>query len=112
QGELMKQGSIDAVTIVDTHLQLLEDPLITTQVEEKIRKMQSNTEAVFRTTIREYERKLTQASTFFRERAYDVKDLSRRILHHLAPNPKEDDKFLPHAIVVARELPPSFAAAV
>src|SRR5581483_3390061 len=42
QTDLAKEGSLDAVTIIDTHIQMLEDPMITTQMEERIRVMRQN----------------------------------------------------------------------
>jgi phosphotransferase system enzyme I (PtsI) len=49
---LENEGSIDAVDIIDTHIQMLEDPLIKEHVEEKIRLVQRNTESVFSAVIR------------------------------------------------------------
>jgi phosphoenolpyruvate-protein kinase (PTS system EI component) len=44
QSALETQGSFEAVTIIDTHLQMLCDPLMTTHMEERIRQMRRNTE--------------------------------------------------------------------
>ncbi len=114
QSDLENQGSFEAVTIIDTHLQMLDDPLITTHVEERIRLMQRNTEAVFRSVIKELEQKFSDVTdSYFRERFIDVKDLSKRILNHLRIEP---DKFLAdiplNSIVFAKELVPSHTAAL
>src|ERR1700722_8641897 len=114
QTDLEKQGSFEAVTIIDTHLQMLEDPLMTTHMEERIRLMQRNTEAVFRSVIKEVEKKFSSVQdSFFRERFIDVKDLSKRILNHLCPEPTKILANIPqHSIVFAQELVPSHTAAL
>ncbi len=114
QTDLENQGSFEAVTIINTHLQMLEDPLITTHVEERIRLMQRNTEAVFRSVIKEVEKKFSNVKdSYFRERFIDVKDLSKRILNHLCPEPTRFLADIPqHSIVFAQELVPSHTAAL
>ena len=44
---------------------MLDDPLITTQIEQKIRLMLRNTEAVFRTAINEFEVRFSERSDSF-----------------------------------------------
>lgn len=114
QTHLQKQGSLEAVTIIDTHLQMLQDPLMTTHVEERIRLMQRNTETVFRTVIKEVEKKFSKVEdSFFRERFVDVKDLSKRILNHLSAEPGPVLAETPlNSIVFAKELAPSHTAAL
>ncbi|MBI2743697.1 MAG: phosphoenolpyruvate--protein phosphotransferase [Chlamydiales bacterium] len=114
QTHLENQGSLEAVTIIDTHLQMLEDPMMTTHVEERIRLMQRNTEAVFRSVIKEVEKKFSKVEdSFFRERFVDVKDLSKRILNHLCPEPvKSFAEIPPNSIVFSKELAPSYTAAL
>ena len=58
QRYLAKEGSSEAASIIDTHIQMLEDPFMTTFVEKKIRQMMKNTESVFRTVITDYEQEL------------------------------------------------------
>ncbi|PCI95583.1 phosphoenolpyruvate--protein phosphotransferase [Candidatus Aerophobetes bacterium] len=107
---LTDEGSDEAVTIIDAHIQMLEDPLMTTHVEEKISQMLQNTESVFRSVIGEYEEKFEKIEdTFFHQRLIDVKDLSHRILKHL--HPKEEEEVIPaNAVVFAKELVPSHTA--
>src|SRR5690242_11034734 len=45
QRDLDREGSSEAVTIIDAHILMLEDPLMTTHIEEKIRQMLQNTES-------------------------------------------------------------------
>ena len=113
QKTLKKDGSFEAVTIIDTHLQMLSDPLMTTHMEERIRDMRRNTEVVFRSAIKEFEDRFSKVKdSFFEERFVDVKDISKRILNHLRP---QSLKLLadtaPRSIVFAYELIPSYTAA-
>lgn len=112
QHSLAKEGSKEAVTIINAHIQMLEDPIMTTVMEEKIGQMLHNTEHVFRTVIADYERQFKAIEDeFFRQRFADVKDLSNRILHYL--HPLEKTPTLPTAVntlVFADELIPSLTA--
>ncbi len=114
QVDLESEGSTDAVTIIDTHIQMLKDPLMTTDMEARIRTMQRNTESVFRSAICDYEKKFSQTSdSFFQQRLIDVMDVSKRILGHLCPKDKAPFGELPHnAVVFAEELNPSYTAGV
>jgi phosphotransferase system enzyme I (PtsI) len=107
---LSDEGSHEAVTIIDTHIQMLEDPLITTFVEQKIKQMLQNTESVFCSVIGEYEKKFVAIDdTFFKQRLVDVRDVSQRILKHLHPKPPL--KQVPsNAVIFAKELIPSHTA--
>lgn len=112
QRYLAKEGSSEAASIIDTHIQMLEDPFMTTFVEKKIRQMMKNTESVFRTVITDYEQEFSKIKdSFFRQRLVDVKDLSSRILRHLYPSQEVTLSDLPTgAVVFTRELVPSLAA--
>lgn len=111
QSFLAKEGSIEAVTIIDTHIQMLDDPLMTTVIEEQIRTMQRNTESVFRLVIGDYEKQFTRScDDFFRERLLDVKDLSKRILNYLYPQRQQLPTAPKGSILYAQELVPSDTA--
>jgi len=114
QSDLANEGSVDAVSIIDTHIQMLEDPLMTSHMEERIRDTHQNTESVFRTVIGEFEKRLTETKdTFFQQRLVDVTDLSKRILGHLGAQEKlAMDQIPPNSVVFAKELVPSETAAV
>lgn len=111
QSFLSDEGSNEAVSIIDTHIQMLEDPLMTTFVEKKIRSQLQNTETVFRSVMGDYERQFSaRGDQFFQQRLIDVKDLSQRIMKHLHPI-GECDHYIPrHAVICAKELVPSDTA--
>lgn len=114
QENLHDEGSKDAAEIIDAHIQMLQDPLITTHVEEKIRQMRQNTEAVFRGVICDYEKRLSMKNDqFFQQRLVDVMDISKRILGYLTSQNGSPWGDVPEdAIVFAKELLPSHVAAI
>jgi len=109
---LAKEGSSEAASIIDTHIQMLEDPFMTTFVEKKIRQMMKNTEAVFRSVMSDYEKEFSKIKdSFFKQRLLDVKDLSNRILRHLYPREQVTLSDLPDEIIIfTKELVPSLTA--
>ncbi len=111
--DLAIEGSSEAASFIDTHIQMLDDPMITVQMEERIRHMLRNTESVFRSTIREYETRFSERSdSFFEERLVDVRDVSERILGHLCADQKPALGMAPRGcILFAKELAPSHTAA-
>lgn len=112
QCDLAIEGSQDAVTIIDTHIQMLKDPMMTTHMEEQIRQMRQNTESVFRSVISDYEKRFSLTTdSFFQQRLVDVMDLSKRILGHLNPREKFSlSDIPPNSVVFAKELIPSDTA--
>jgi phosphoenolpyruvate-protein phosphotransferase (PTS system enzyme I) len=114
QSDLMCEGSSEAAKIIDTHIQMLDDPLITVEIEKKIRQTYQNTESVFSSFIADYEKKFSKMSDrFFKQRLDDIIDLSKRILGHLRACGREGcDEFLPNTVLFAKELVPTDMAAV
>lgn len=112
QDALAQEGSVEAVTIIDAHIQMLQDPFMTTMIEERISERLQNTESVFQHAIKEYEDQFARvSSSFFKQRLKDVKDLSSRILKHLSPQSKLVFDHLPsNSILIAKELVLSDAA--
>ena len=106
QDSLAQEDSIEGITIVDTHIQMLQDPYMTTMMEDRIRQMLYNTESVFEGAMLDYEKQFERVDdAFFRQRLTDVRDLSSRILKHLSPHFRPSFQTLPaDSIIVAREL--------
>lgn len=109
---LAEEASEDAVTIIDTHIQMLEDPLITVHMEEKIRQTLQNPEFVFHSVITDFEKRFSQKTEpFFQERLIDVMDLAKRVLGHLRPYKGPSLEHVPfNSIIFAKELIPSHTA--
>lgn len=111
---LQREGSREAFEILDTQIQMLSDPLLTVEVEEKIIESGKNAEFVFSQIIREYEKKFSKIKdSFFQQRIVDILDLSRRILGHLIGKTRPQFIEIPqNSIVFARDLIPSHTAAI
>lgn len=110
--DLAQEASCDAATIIETHIQMLDDPLMTVHMEEKIRQMLQNTESVFHSVITDYEKRFSsKTDTFFQNRLVDVMDLAKRVLGHLRPAKGTSLTDVPfNSIVFAQELVPSHTA--
>ncbi len=100
--------------IIEAHIQMLDDPLMTTQIEKSIESEQKNAAAVFFSIIREYEKRFVKIKDlFFQQRIVDVLDLSQRVLAHLCEHNTFDVAEIPlGAIVFTKELSPSQIAAI
>ena len=109
---LAKEGSTEAISIIDTHVQMLEDPFMTTFMEKKIRQRMKNTEAVFRSVMSDYEKEFSKVKdSFFKQRLLDVRDLSQRILRNLHPRKALPFSEIPeNSIIFSKELVPSSVA--
>jgi phosphotransferase system enzyme I (PtsI) len=105
----LHEGPPEVVAILGTHLEMLQDPLMTTVMEDKIRELQRNTESIFHHLIEEYKQRFnTLQDHYFQERVRDLIDVSRRILNHLRPLDKVKLTEIPHnSVILAHELVPS-----
>ncbi len=110
---LAEETSDDAATIIDTHIQMLEDPLMNEHMEEKIRHTLQKPESVFHAVITDYEKRFSQKNDdpYFQDRLIDVMDLAKRVLGHLRPSKGPTLKNVPfNSIVFTDELIPSYTA--
>jgi phosphoenolpyruvate-protein phosphotransferase (PTS system enzyme I) len=109
---LVTEASDTAATIIDSHISMLDDPLMTIHMEEKIRQMLQNPESVFQSVITDYEKRFSQTTNpFFQERLADVMDLAKRVLGHLCPRKGHSLSNVPfNSVVFAKELIPSHTA--
>ncbi len=112
RNNLAQEVSEDAAGIIETHIQMLDDPLITEHMEDKIRQTLQNSESVFQSVITDYEKRFSRKSdSYFQERLIDVIDLANRILGHLCPSKGNSLRNVPfNSIVFAEELIPSHTA--
>src|SRR3989344_9225243 len=80
----LHEGPPEIVAILGTHLEMMQDPMITSGIEQKIRETQQNTELIFHHLIEEYKQLFSSLKdNYFQERIRDIVDVSRRILGHL-----------------------------
>lgn len=107
-----KNLSAEEAAVFDAHALVLSDPELKTQVEDKIRNEACNAAAaldeVSAMFISMFE---SMGDEYFRERAADIKDVSRRLLANLLgkplPNPALIDE---EVVIVADDLTPSDTA--
>jgi phosphoenolpyruvate-protein phosphotransferase (PTS system enzyme I) len=111
---LEKEGSIEALGIIEAHIQMLDDPLIVEQVAEQIRELKKNAEFVFNQIMKEYEKRFSRITDpFFQQRMVDVLDMSKRIFGHLFNKSKFNFADIPESsIIFTKELAPSHTAAI
>ncbi|GAB4235117.1 MAG: phosphoenolpyruvate--protein phosphotransferase [Chlamydiales bacterium] len=112
QKQLEDESAIEAVAILDTHLQIMHDPLLTLEIENEILKQKKNADFIFRRMTLEYQKKFEMMSdAFFKERALDLQDIARRIVAYLCEEHHTTLKDIPeNTIVFARELAASDVA--
>lgn len=99
--------------IFDAHLLVLEDPVLIEEVHRTIWEQKVTAEFAFDQVTQKYIKALDSvAPEFLRERAADMRDVARRVLHHLLGRP--DGPTLAHlakpCILVAHDLTPSQTA--
>ncbi|WP_396627792.1 phosphoenolpyruvate--protein phosphotransferase [Longibaculum muris] len=107
-----KNLSAEEAAVFDAHALVLSDPELKTQVEDKIRNEKCNAAAaldeVAAMFISMFE---SMGDEYFRERAADIKDVSRRLLANLLgkplPNPALIDE---EVVIIADDLTPSDTA--
>src|SRR5271157_5495545 len=105
----LNEGPPEIVNILGTHLEMLQDPLMTTSMEEKIRAVGKNPEWVILEVIDEYKKRFRSIKDgYFQERVRDIIDVSRRVLKHLRPLQSMRLGAVPHnSIILAHDLVPS-----
>lgn len=105
----LNEGPPEIVSILGTHLEMMQDPLLTSVIEDRIRDMQRNIESIFHHIIEEYKLRFsTLQDQYFQERVRDIVDVSRRILGHLRPLERVKMGEMAHnSIILTHELVPS-----
>ncbi len=109
----LQQEQIDeGAAILDAQLQIMQDPLMTTQVEDEIRRSRKNAEYVFRKLISQYQKKFyAMTDPFFRERVKDIEDIAKRVRAYLSETLRMSLQDIPpNSIIFARELAASETA--
>ncbi|MBJ7449106.1 MAG: phosphoenolpyruvate--protein phosphotransferase [Parachlamydiales bacterium] len=110
--QLEYEGAWEGAAILDSHLQIMQDPSMTTKIEQEIRLTLKNTESIFQAAIKAYELKFKKITDkVFRERLIDIHDIARRILRYLRESVHITLADVPsNSVVFAHELAPSDTA--
>ncbi len=98
--------------IFNAHLLVLEDRSFIEDVIKKIERERTNIEYVFEQVSRKYAEIFAQIEDdYLKERASDIRDVTRRVLHNLMGKKREDvGRLTEEVIIVAYDLSPSDTA--
>jgi len=98
--------------IFNAHLLILDDPVLTEQMTEKIKKRKLTAEYLFQQVIRNYEKAFSKIDdAYFKERISDIQDVGKRIIRNLLGRKKTNLANLEkNVIVVSYDLSPSDTA--
>ena len=107
-----KNLSAEEAAVFDAHALVLADPEMKTQVEDKIKNEKVNAESALEEVANSFVMIFeSMGDEYFRERAADIKDVSRRLLANLLgkplPNPALIDE---EVVIIADDLTPSDTA--
>lgn len=103
-----QDGPPEVALILGTHLEIMQDPLITSEIENRIRKNQPTKRVLYDLIEECKQRFTTMRDHYFAERVRDIVDVSKRILGHLCPADRLNLAEMPHnSILIAQELVPS-----
>jgi phosphotransferase system enzyme I (PtsI) len=107
QKQLEAESALEGIVILDAQIEMLQDPLLTKEIEKEIRKTNKNVEFVFQKAVQQLQEKFNASGdSFFAERFKDLQDLARRILSYLqeSNSPISLSQVPLYAIVCASEL--------
>lgn len=112
QKQLESESALEGILILDGQLEMLQDPLLTIDIEKEIRKTKKNAEFVFQQAVTKFQERFNSLDDpFFMERFKDLQDLSRRILGYLNESGHLSlNDVPPNSIVCSQELTPSDTA--
>ena len=104
---------VESAGIFDAHLHVVDDPAFVDEVYREVREKRKNVEKIlFEVAERYAETLLRMEDDYLRERAVDIRDVTRRILRNLAGGGGEGPGGLETPrILVARDVAPSEMAA-
>ena len=106
QKQLEMETALEGVLILEGQLEMLNDPLLTTEIEKEIVSTKKNAEFIFQQAILTYQERFKSiGDAFFAERFRDLQDLARRILCYLNETGNLSLSDIPnHSIICAQEL--------
>lgn len=112
QKQLELESALEGILILDAQLEMLQDPLLTVEIEKEIRKLKKNAEFVFQKALTKLQERFNSLDdAFFMERFKDLQDLSRRVFSYLHESGHLSLKDIPtNSIVCAHELTASDTA--
>ncbi|MBA3723113.1 MAG: phosphoenolpyruvate--protein phosphotransferase [Parachlamydiaceae bacterium] len=112
QKQLEAESALEGIFILDAQLEMLQDPVLTIDIENNIRKENKNVEFIFQKALLKFKKNFEAlGDEFFTERYKDLMDISRRIFNYLHESGHFSLSHVPHhSIVCAQELTASDTA--
>lgn len=112
QKKLEEENAYDGVKVLETHLELLRDPMITSNIVQEIKRSRKPGLFVLHRTVLEYRHKFASIKDpFFQERFLDIQDVSDRVMNHLQRRVHLGLSHLPKGtLLFAEDLTPSEVA--
>ncbi len=110
--QLESESVLDGVLILEAQLEMLQDPLLTKEIEQEIYNTKKNAEFVFQRALANLQEKFNSLSdAFFAERFKDLQDIARRIVSYLNETGHYSLQDVPpNSIIYTQELTASDAA--
>lgn len=112
QKQLEIESALEGILILESQLEMLHDPLMTTEIEKEIIESKKNVEFILQQALLHYQCRFQSLNDpFFIERFKDLQELTQRVLSYLY---ESGSYFLndvpPHSVVCMQELTASDAA--
>ncbi len=108
QKRIARELGLEQARIYETYHLILDDPFFQEEIPNAIRLEQKNAEAIIVQKLGLYEKHFsTIDDEYLRERIYDIRGVSRRLIYHLLQLDSHEQKDGDACIVVARELTPA-----
>lgn len=111
QKQLENESLFEGVNVLDAQLQIIQDPLLTSHIENEVRRTLHNAESVFQCFINHYQVKFNALDDpFFRERFKDVQDIASRVMGYLRESARFSLKNVPpFSIIFSKDITPTEA---
>lgn len=112
QKQLESESAAESILILDAQLEMLQDPLLTVEIEKAIRITNKNAEFIFQQALEQFREKFEALDdSFFTERFKDLRDVGERVLSYLYESGHPSlNNVPPQSVVCSIELSASAAA--
>jgi phosphotransferase system enzyme I (PtsI) len=110
--KLVESGAFEAAAIMEAQLQILQDPLFTTEVEQEIVRSKKQAASALQEVVEAFKKKFNAINDpFFRERFKDIQDISKRVIGYLRSSKRVLlSKLPPDTIIFSKDLSASETA--
>jgi phosphotransferase system enzyme I (PtsI) len=114
QHKLHEEKAFEGIKVLDAHLELLHDPMMTSDIVKEMKRSKKSGLNVLHRTVLEYRHQFASIKDpFFQERFLDIQDVADRVMNHLRRKVHLALSHLPRgSILFAEDLTPSEVAAL